>query len=155
MRPNWEGDASNVSKSELNLDVYASWKEAPKDTPTVTPPKKEKTEKAANTITLKTKQLTLQKTKTDKKKVNVKLSKVITVKNAKGKVTYRLVSVQKGKSKKAAFKKLFKVNSSSKKITVQKKIPKGVYTLKIEVKAAGNEKYKSKILKKNIKIAIR
>ena len=61
----------------------------------------------------------------------------MTVADAKGKVTYKLVSVSKKK-----YKKYFKINPSNGVVTVKKKIKKGTYVIKCTVTAAGNEDVK-------------
>lgn len=76
-----------------------------------------------------------------KKAQTLTRSKVLTVKNAKGTVTYKLVSVTKSK-----FKKYFKVSSSTGKVTIKKGLKKGTYKVKVKVTAAGNDSY-SKLTK--------
>ena len=68
----------------------------------------------------------------------------ITVKKAKGKVTYKKLSGSK--------KLLLKANG---KIVVKKGTKKGIYTAKIKVTAKGNSKYKSKSKTVKIKIKVR
>ena len=72
--------------------------------------------------------------KLKKKARTVARAKVITISNAEGKVTYKLLSVNKKK-------KSFKVNAANGVITVKKKLKKGKYTLKVKVTAAGNENF--------------
>ncbi|MBR3149248.1 MAG: leucine-rich repeat domain-containing protein [Eubacterium sp.] len=93
--------------------------------------------KRANTMTAKGKKITLKASKLRKKAQTFKAAKVVTVKNAKGKVTYSLVSVKKGKKN---FKKYFKVAKNGK-LTVKKKLKKGTYKIKIKVTAAGNNEF--------------
>jgi len=45
--------------------------------------------------------------------------------------------------KKAKFRKYFKVNAKTGKITVKKKLKKGTYKIKVKVTAAGNDNYNS------------
>ena len=59
----------------------------------------------------------------------------MTVSGAQGKLTYKLLSVNKKKS-------YFKINASTGTVTVKKKLKKGTYTLKVRVTAAGNDEYK-------------
>ena len=61
-----------------------------------------------------------------------KVVKAITVKNAKGKVTYKKVSPKNKK---------FTVNKKTGKITIKKGLKKGTYKVKVKVRAAGNSKY--------------
>ncbi len=72
------------------------------------------------------------------KKVKKKARTVapITVKNAQGKVTYKLVSGS-AKSKKA-----LRINKTTGKVTVKKGTKKGTYKLRVSVTAAGTVKYK-------------
>ena len=63
-------------------------------------------------------------------------AKAVTVSKARGTVKYTLSSVSKAK-----FKKYFKVNAKTGKITVKKGLKKGTYTVKIKVSAAGNGNY--------------
>lgn len=93
------------------------------------------------TIAKRTKQAMTAKavTKTAKastlKKKAVTLSKAVTVKKAKGAVSYKNVSTQKAAKK-------FKVNAKNGKITLAKGTKKGTYKVKIKVTAAGNKSYK-------------
>lgn len=75
-----------------------------------------------------------------KKSQTVARSKLMTVSNAKGKVTYSLVSVKRGKSKK--YKKYFKINATTGTVTVKKKLRKGTYTITCKVTAAGDVEHK-------------
>ena len=72
------------------------------------------------------------------RKKNQKLSRsgVINVSHAKGKVTYKLVSVSKKK-----YKKYFKIASNGV-VTLKKKLKKGTYTIKCKVSDAGTDDYK-------------
>ena len=101
--------------------------------------------KKANTMTVKAAAKTL-KVKTLKKKALTVAP--ITVKNAKGKVTYKLVSGN-AKSKKA-----LKLNTKTGKITVKKGTKKGKYSLKVKVSAAGTVAYKaaSKTVTVNVRV---
>ena len=61
-------------------------------------------------------------------------------KKGQGKMTYTLTSAKKGKK---SFKKYFKINKSTGKVTIKKnkKMKKGTYKVKVKVKAAGNSNY--------------
>ena len=93
--------------------------------------------KAANTMTAKGKTVKLSYKKLKKKAQTIARSKAVTLSKAQGTQTYKLASVKKSK-----FKKYFKVNAKTGKITVKKKLKKGTYTLKIKVKCAGSGNYK-------------
>jgi len=87
--------------------------------------------KAENTLSATGKTVNLKFSKLKKKNQTVKVSKAVTVKNAKGTVTYK-----KAKGNK-------KITISKKgKITVKKGLKKGTYKIKIKVTAAGNGSYK-------------
>ena len=65
-------------------------------------------------------------------------------KDAKDKKTYTLSSAKKkGKN----FKKSFKVNKTSGKVTVKKKLKRGLYKVTVKVRAAGNANYKASAVK--------
>ena len=74
----------------------------------------------------------------------------MTIKNAQGKLTYKLVSVTNSK-----YRKYFSVNTKTGVITVKKGLNRGTYRLKIKVTAAGNTNYNSasKELTATIKVA--
>ena len=72
--------------------------------------------------------------KTAKVKQNVARAKVMVVSNPQGKVSYKLLSVNKKKS-------YFKVNAANGVVTIKKKLKKGTYTLKVLVTASGNDGY--------------
>ena len=104
--------------------------------------------KAANPLTVKGKTCKVKVNTLKKKAVLIKRTKALTVTKAKGKVTYKLVSV-----KKAKFKKYFKVNTGTGKIRAKRGLKKGTYKLKISVKAAGNKNYEE--LEKTVTIKIK
>lgn len=85
---------------------------------------------AKNNFTAKGLKKTVKFAAVSDKNVTFKRPKVITIKNAKGKVTFK-------KSK--GSKKI--VVAKNGKITVKKGIAKGTYKVKIKVKAAGNSEY--------------
>lgn len=80
------------------------------------------------------------------KKKAVTLSKPVTVKKAKGAVSYKNVSTQKVAKK-------FKVNAKNGKIILSKGTKKGTYKVKIKVTAAGNKSYKP--LSKTVTVKVR
>lgn len=87
--------------------------------------------KEVNTLSVKGKTVKAKKSKAKKKNQYFKVSKVLTIKKAVGKVTYSKAS---GNAK-------IVINTSTGKLTVKKKIKKGTYKVKITVKAAGNSIY--------------
>ena len=94
---------------------------------------------ASNTVTVKGRTVKVKYKKLRKKAQKVSRSKVINVSNAQGKVTYKLLTVKRGKSSK--FKKYFKINGSNGIVTVKKKLKKGTYTIRCSVTASGNDQY--------------
>ena len=94
--------------------------------------------KGTNPMKLKAKTVTIKRSKIKKKAQTIKRAKLITVSKAQGKLTYKLVSVKKGKK---SFKKKFKVNAKTGTVTVKKGLKKGTYKVRIKVKAAGNRNY--------------
>ena len=108
----------------------------------------EKSEKKSNPISVSAKAKTVSADKLKAKKVNIQ---PLTVKNAKGKVTY--AKAKKGTSSKI-FSKLT-VNKTNGKITLKKgKYAKKTYTVSVKVSAAGDSDYKSgfKTVKFKIKV---
>ena len=71
------------------------------------------------------------------KKRTLKVGKVLKVKNAKGKVTY----------KKQSGNKKVTINKKTGKVTIKKGLKKGTYKIKVKVTAAGNSQYKKKTVK--------
>ncbi|MBO4863066.1 MAG: hypothetical protein J5517_01735 [Eubacterium sp.] len=109
-------------------------------------------EKAANSFKLKTKSYKVTLKNLDKSKKTIKVKKKIKLTNkGEGKYTYKLSSVSKKN-----YKKYFKINSKNGKITVKKGLPKGKYTVKIKVKAAGDSNHKESSYKKiTIKVTVK
>ncbi len=107
-----------------------------------------KAEKKPNTIKVTAKEKTVKAKKLKAKKQNVKPFKI---KNAQGKVTYKIV-------KKGTASKLIKKIKINKKgvITLKKgKYAKKTYKIKIKITAGGNDNYKKKTISKIIKIKIK
>jgi hypothetical protein len=99
-------------------------------------------------MTAKGLSVNLKYAKLKKKNQTIARSKAITVKKAKGTVTYIKVKVN---NKKYAAK--FTINKKTGKITVKKGVKKGTYKMTVKVLAAGNAGYKSKAV--NVVVTIR
>lgn len=98
--------------------------------------------KATNPLTAKAKTVKAKKKKT----TTFKASKVVTVKKAQGKVTYKKAN-KAGKSK-------IKVAANGK-VTVKKGLKKGTYKVKISVTAAGNANYNKVTKTVTVKIKVK
>ena len=131
-----EADQAN-NKYVFDLLDYGKSAE-PTVTPTAVPTL------ANNTMSVNAKAVTVKYSKLKKGKVTVSISKAITVKNAKGTVTYKKT---KGSNK-------ITVNAKTGKITIKKgAIKKGKKaTIKVKVTAAGDKSYKS--LSKTVSVKI-
>ena len=103
-----------------------------------------------NTLTVRTRNAKLKARKLKKKAQKISRSKVMTVSNAQGSLSYKLVSVSRSR-----YKKYFKVNSSNGTVTVKKKLKKGTYTVKCRVTASGNNEYKAMSRTVTFKITVR
>ena len=101
--------------------------------------------KAANPLKIKAKTPTVKYSCLKKKNQTLAVTKVITfIKKGQGTMKYTLSSAKKGTT---SFKKYFKVNAKTGKVTVMKGLKKGTYKVKIKVKAAGNKNYKASAVK--------
>lgn len=100
--------------------------------------------KAENTLTASGKRTTVKFAKLKKKNQTVKAAKAVTVKNAKGAVSYKK---SKGNKKITVAK--------NGKITIKKGLKKGTYKIKIKVTAAGNASYKAATKTVTVKIIIK
>ena len=88
--------------------------------------------KEANTLSVKAKKAyKVKASKVKKKNQSIKRSKVLTIKNNKGALSFYKAS---GNAK-------IVINATSGKITVKKKLKKGTYKVQVRVKAAGNAIY--------------
>ncbi len=107
----------------------------------------EPSEKKANpvSVTVKSKTVKAKALRKKAQKVNA-----VTVKNAQGKVAFKLSSVPK------KLKKLVKISSKGV-ITINKwkKAKKGSFNIKIKITAKGNSEYKSRTVTKTVKIKIK
>ncbi len=106
--------------------------------------------KKKNTLKVKAKKVTIKASRLKKKAVKIARKKALTVTKAKGKVTYKKVSVIKKK-----FAKKITVNKKTGKITVKKGLKKGTYKLKIKVTAAGTTAYKKGSKTVTVKIRVK
>jgi len=102
--------------------------------------------KEANTLYVKAKKTyKVKASKVKKKNQSIKRSKVLTIKNNKGSLSFYKVS---GNAK-------IVINATSGKITVKKKLKKGTYKVQVRVKAAGNSTYAQSTKTVTIKIKVK
>ena len=101
--------------------------------------------KKENTLTVKAKNPSVKTSKVKKKKQVIKASKVFTIKNAQGAVSFK---------KKSGDKKL-SINSKTGAITVKKGAKKGIHKIKVAVTAAGNENYEPVTITVTVKIRVK
>ncbi len=106
--------------------------------------------KKAQPMTVKAKTVKLKAKKLKKKKQTVARKKAMTIKNARGKLTFKKVKVNKKK-----YAKKFIVNKKTGKITVKKGVKKGLYKVTVKVRAAGNGTYKAGSKTVVVKIRVR
>ncbi|MBR3149481.1 MAG: hypothetical protein IKF64_04850 [Eubacterium sp.] len=97
-------------------------------------------EKKSYTLSVKAKKPTVKYANLKKKSRKIARKNLLTVKNAKGTVTYSLASAKKGKKN---VKKFFKINKKNGQLTIKKGLKKGTYKVRIKVSAAGNAEYKA------------
>ncbi|MBQ6440864.1 MAG: hypothetical protein IJJ06_12255 [Mogibacterium sp.] len=100
--------------------------------------------KAKNTITVKAKKVTVKYSKLRKSSQKIAAKKAFTVSKAEGKVSYKKI----GGNKKITVAK----NGT---ITLKKGLKKGTYSLKVKIKASGNDAYKSSSKNITVKIKIK
>ena len=103
-----------------------------------------------NPLTVRGRNTKLKARKLKKKAQKISRSKVMTVRNAQGRLSYKLISESRSK-----YKKYFKINSGNGTITVKKKLKKGTYTVKCRVTASGNNDYKAMSRTVTFKITVR
>ena len=106
--------------------------------------------KKTNTLYVKGKTVTVKRSILKKRAKTIKRTAAIKVTKAKGKVTYKLASVSANK-----YKKYFRVNTKTGKITVRKGLKKGKYKLRIKVRAAGDFSYKARTRTATVIIKVR
>ena len=103
-------------------------------------------DKAANPLKVKGKKVKVKAKKLKKKTQTLKVSKAIKFKKkGQGKLSYKLVSVKKGKKN---FKNKIRINKKTGKIKVKKGLKKGTYKVIVKVKAKGTANYKASAWKK-------
>ena len=103
-------------------------------------PSEQAISKAKNPITLKAKTVKVKRKKLKKKAQKLTISKCLTISNAEGELSYKLVSAKKGKK---SFKKKLSVDAKTGKIIVKKGLGKGTYKVKVNIQAKGNANYKA------------
>ena len=94
--------------------------------------------KASNPMKVKGRKITVSYRKLKKKTQKIKRPKLIVVKNAKGKLKFKIAAAKKGKK---SYKKYFKINTRTGKVALRKGLKKGTYKLMINVTASGDENY--------------
>ena len=104
----------------------------------------------ANPLRVSGKTVKLKEEKLERKAQTIARKKVLIVKGAKGKVTYKIAKVTPAK-----YKKYFKMNKKTGNVTVKKGLKKGTYRIKAAVTAAGNRKYKKKTKKATFKVIVK
>jgi hypothetical protein len=101
--------------------------------------------KAANPLTVKAKTATVKYSKLKKKAQTLKVSKVIKfTKKGQGTMQYKRVKVTRASktgTKSSAAKKYINIASKSGKVTMKKGLKKGIYKVRVKVKAGGNANY--------------
>jgi len=108
-----------------------------------------KIKKASNPITVTSKTAKVSYSKLKKATQTVKRSKLMSIKSAKGTLSYQLVSVNK-----AGYAGYFKVYSKTGNLKIRKKLPKGTYKLRIKVTAAGNANFNQKSKTVTVKVTV-
>ena len=109
---------------------------------------------------IKGKKAVVKYKKLKKKTQKLAVARVIRfTKKGQGKISYKLSSARKGKK---SYKKYFRINAETGKVTLKKikkkkkGLKKGLYKVKVKVKAAGNKNYKPSAWKTvTIKIRIK
>ncbi len=97
--------------------------------------------KVKNPLAVKAKTAVIKAGKLKKKKQTLAVSKIIRFTGkGQGEIKYKLVSAKKGKK---SYKKYFKINAKTGKVTLKKGLGKGTYKVKVKVRAAGNDDYKA------------
>ena len=125
--------SSNVIKFDKS-----GWKGGPYD-----PAHPDQIVKFANPLKIKAKKTSVSASKLKKRAQTLGVKRVIkTLRKGKGTVKYTLASAKKGTR---SYKKYFKVNAKTGKVTIKKGLKKGTYKVRIRVTAAGNANYKKAV----------
>ena len=103
-----------------------------------------------NTLKVSGKTVEVESMDLSYKSVAIVRKKVLTVKKAKGKVTYKITKVTPAK-----YRKYFGINKKTGKVTVRKGLETGTYKIKATVTAAGNKKYKKMTRKATFKVVVK
>ena len=106
--------------------------------------------KAANPIKSKGRHVKLRYAKLKKKTLSIKCAKAIRIRKAKGKITYKLIRINKKKQR-----KYFRIHKKTGTLSVKKGLKKGTYKLKIKVRAAGTAKYKARNKTVTVTVSVR
>ena len=111
--------------------------------------------KYANTLKVSSKAVKAKASALRKKTVKVARKKALTVKDNKGKVTYKRMKISCKKKLLKAAKKKIRINKKTGKITLKKGLKKGTYKVRIRVRAAGTYKYKAKTRTVTVRIRVK
>ena len=122
---------------------YYAWK----DGTVVSKPVSWSIAKADNPMIAKAKKVTVKASKLKKKQV-IKAAKAFNVKDAQGKLTYKVLKYDKKAKKKIAVSKAGKV-------TVKKGLKKKTYKLKVRITAKGNANYESATQTVTLKVTVK
>ena len=144
--------SSNPSVASVSASGVVTGKKEGKATITVRTVQGRKTascqvtvSRMANPLTVKAKTATVKYKKLKLKNQTLPVTKVIVfTKKANDKKTFTLVTAKKGSK---SFKKYFKVDAGTGKVTIKKGLKKGTYNVKVKVKALGNVSYKPSAVK--------
>lgn len=150
--PSYEGSAEWDKSTRLDFYKYvripykAKEEEEKKDEPVTV--RKNSTLK----VTVKAKTVKVSYRKLKKKAKVIKRRKILTVSKSHGKVSYKIVSVKRGKSTK--YRKYFRISNGGN-ITVKKGLKKGKYKVTVKVSDKGDTSYKPGSKKKTITIKVK
>ena len=107
-------------------------------------------DRKANPLKVRGKTVKMKSSDIKKKTKTFARKKVLIVKGAKGKVTYRI-----DKATPSKYKKYFKIDKKTGRFTVKKGLKKGTYKIKAAVTAAGNSTYARKTRKATITVKVK
>ncbi len=130
-------DNKNAGTAKVTVTMTSDWYEGTKDFTF-------RIKKAANPLSAKGKTVTVKYASLSKKAKAIARKSAITLSKAKGTVTYAKVSGNKK----------ITIDKKTGKITVAKGLKKGVYSVKIKVKAAGTGNYKALAQTVTVKVKI-